>query len=774
MFLRIIDNLTNKLKLKQSVMDDKSGDKSRRITVGVIGMEKVGKTSLIVAAVSGSFPKKIQKPSKSKIITDNHVEIEEDGVRYNVVLIDGNAQTLPEVQILLYSIKSLKSFERLTLLKEQADQNFVPVCLAATQADKITKRAVPINQATQLASSWGVPFIECSAKTGQGIQLLLRSAIRCRLQAREQVKRDKEKLDNIRKVIKKKDSIISVIPLFSSDDKNVIPAWEMPPLHNRDWTEIEPCAPDLAKSSLLNMTCKEQKGYTLELGRDKIIYESSMGLEDIDKNYPFFNNEFMNKEHTTHVAESNTVGPVVVCLATHVHGHRTRAIVFTKYNTERMQIPAQYGTIKEQLKYVRRHHPKLQAITDDPNFKLRSLVDPDFSQALADLESKEVVSKYKIGLLYVKKNQVLEEDMFSNVDTSPDFEEFLTFLGDRVALKGWSHYAGGLDVKSDSTGSHSIYTSHQGCEIMFHVCTMLPFQLEDKQRVERKRHIGNDVVVLVFLEGDQTFDPIVLTSQFNHVFIVVKKEGMVDDVPMYRMAIANKPMVRPYAPFLPEHPVFMKGPPFRRFLLTKIINSERAAMYSGEFRAKWMATRRVQLEQIFEQHLGHHKKGGHAQSPWRGSQIQIRASQERRPSIALDSPPSVPIVELGKRVQAALLQPPASFDPVLFQNDLQQMLYWAISSESGPKDLQERCIDKARDLTRVGKLYADAHVVSQEDRSAGHQQDMIALLQDLFACIKEQSRSLHKFDSETKESPKSLGSLAGAAHLLNNNAGVLR
>ena len=53
---------------------------------------------------------------------------------------------------------------------------------------------------------------------------------------------------------------------------------------------------------------------------------------------------------------------------------------------------------------------------------------------------------------------------------------------------------------------------------MFHVCTMLPFQEHDAQRVERKRHIGNDVVVLVFKEqANETdyFDPQILTSHFN-------------------------------------------------------------------------------------------------------------------------------------------------------------------------------------------------------------------------------------------------------------------
>ncbi len=47
---------------------------------------------------------------------------------------------------------------------------------------------------------------------------------------------------------------------------------------------------------------------------------------------------------------------------------------------------------------------------------------------------------------------------------------------------------------------------------------MLPFQPDDNQRVERKRHIGNDVVVLIFKEGNTPFDPLAIKSQFNRMY----------------------------------------------------------------------------------------------------------------------------------------------------------------------------------------------------------------------------------------------------------------
>ena len=41
----------------------------------------------------------------------------------------------------------------------------------------------------------------------------------------------------------------------------------------------------------------------------------------------------------------------------------------------------------------------------------------------------------------------------------------------------------------------------KGIEIMFHVSALLPFQELDLQRVERKRHLGNDVVLIIFHES---------------------------------------------------------------------------------------------------------------------------------------------------------------------------------------------------------------------------------------------------------------------------------
>lgn len=132
--------------------------------------------------------------------------------------------------------------------------------------------------------------------------------------------------------------------------------------------------------------------------------------------------------------------------------------------------------------------------------------------------------------------------------------------GDVFSLFLSHRFRGGLDVCHGQTGSEAVFTSFQGRDIMFHVATKLPFTDGDPQQVryriyhtddshyrvrwdffstvswqrthslhlhtqlQRKRHIGNDIVALVYQEGQQTpFLSDVIKSHFLHCFLVVRR-----------------------------------------------------------------------------------------------------------------------------------------------------------------------------------------------------------------------------------------------------------
>jgi RAP1 GTPase activating protein 1 len=194
-----------------------------------------------------------------------------------------------------------------------------------------------------------------------------------------------------------------------------------------------------------------------------------------------------------------------------------------------------------------------------------------------------------------------ENDMFANQGGDPDWEEFLAFMGDKIALKGWQKYRNGLDVTNGTTGEHSVYTTYQSFEIMFHVSTLLPFYAQDEQKLERKRHFGNDIVVLVFKKGDQVYAPNTVKSEFNHVIFVVEKvPGTDPNLTFYRLAVTRKEGVPPFGPELPHPSIFQKNHYFREFLFSKLINAERAALHAPDFKYKVERTRTLLLEGVAE------------------------------------------------------------------------------------------------------------------------------------------------------------------------------
>ena len=66
-------------------------------------------------------------------------------------------------------------------------------------------------------------------------------------------------------------------------------------------------------------------------------------------------------------------------------------------------------------------------------------------------------------------------------------------------------FRGGLDILNDDTGEESVFEKYSDSEIMFHVSTLLPSSLRDSQHLEKKRHIGNDRVTIVFQDENTVY-----------------------------------------------------------------------------------------------------------------------------------------------------------------------------------------------------------------------------------------------------------------------------
>eukprot|EP00727_Mastigamoeba_balamuthi_P009571 m51a1_g5236 hypothetical protein (1079) ;mRNA; f:325776-335871 len=359
--------------------------------------------------------------------------------------------------------------------------------------------------------------------------------------------------------------------------------WSMQPYMTEQWEPADSSSLDMATVDPLCL----RDGFHVEHSRSSVSRASPGSNVDhvlyTEEDFCFFK-KFLVPTSPEHFCCTEI--PAILSVEGSA-GDVAKAILWTKKGAQRLLVSS-----KAPLRSIKELVPQFEG------FKFaRALTPPQLTDELVHYEEKSFFKQYKFGVLYVRENQTDENEIFSNLCGSAAYEEFLGFLGQRIDLKGWGKYRGGLDIKSDNTGKQSVYTELGGYEIMFHVATMLPFQPEDAQRVERKRHIGNDVVVIVYKEQAHQadcFNPRILTSHFNHIFLVVTAEcGPDGRATHYRLTIANKPAVPPYPPFM-DCCRFEKGPEFWRFLITKCLNGERAALASPEF-SSLVTTRKARL-----------------------------------------------------------------------------------------------------------------------------------------------------------------------------------
>ncbi|XP_054655706.1 signal-induced proliferation-associated 1-like protein 2 isoform X1 [Dunckerocampus dactyliophorus] len=338
-------------------------------------------------------------------------------------------------------------------------------------------------------------------------------------------------------------------------------------------------------------------------------------IEHIDLGAYYYHKFFYGKEHQNYFGVDENLGPVAVSVRrerlddgkekdgmqyNYRITFRTSQLTTLRGAILEDAIPstARHGTarglpLKEVLEYV---IPELNIQC------LRLAINsPKVPEQLLKLDEQGLSFQHKVGVLYCKAGQSTEEEMYNNESAGPALEEFLDLLGQRVRLKGFTKYRAQLDNKTDSTGTHSLYTTYKDYELMFHVSTMLPYTPNNRQQLLRKRHIGNDIVTIVFQEpGALPFTPKSIRSHFQHVFVIVKVHNPCTENVCYSVAVSRSKDVPPFGPPIPKSVTFPKSAVFRDFLLAKVINGENAAHKSEKFRAMATRTRQEYLKDLAE------------------------------------------------------------------------------------------------------------------------------------------------------------------------------
>ncbi|XP_035725415.1 rap1 GTPase-activating protein 1-like isoform X5 [Vespa mandarinia] len=323
-------------------------------------------------------------------------------------------------------------------------------------------------------------------------------------------------------------------------------------------------------------------------------WQPRIDQDDTAKCYRRF---FVGREHVNLIGRDSENGPVLVSVkAETVAGQEHwRVLLRLRAGSTHELVPAaSLGPIPSPAKMVKTINDSLNVNT------LMPVVCSGAGTLIAQYDEHALVSRFKFGVLHQRAGQVTEEQLFGNRQITPAFQEFLDLLGQKIDLKDHKGYRGGLDTRHGQTGDSAVYEVFRGREVLFHVASLLPYSPGDSQQLQRKRHIGNDIVAIIFQEEPTPFSPDMIASHFLHAFIVVQVVDPCTPNTRYKVSITARDDVPWFGPALPTPAVFLRGVEFKEFLLTKLVNAENAAYKAEKFSKLELRTRSALLESLTE------------------------------------------------------------------------------------------------------------------------------------------------------------------------------
>ncbi|XP_027002492.1 rap1 GTPase-activating protein 1 isoform X2 [Tachysurus fulvidraco] len=311
-----------------------------------------------------------------------------------------------------------------------------------------------------------------------------------------------------------------------------------------------------------------------------------------------YRKHFLGKEHFNYYSVDTALGHLVFSVKYDVIGDQEhlRLLLRTKCKTYHDVIPIsclnEFPNVVQMAKLV------CEEVNVD---RFYPVLYPKASRLIVTFDEHIIRNNFKFGVIYQKFGQTSEEELFGNSEESPAFIEFLEFLGEKIELQDFKGFRGGLDVTHGQTGTESVYHRFHNKEIMFHVSTKLPYTEGDSQQLQRKRHIGNDIVAIVFQEENTPFVPDMIASNFLHAYVVVQVENACTDNVLYKVSVTSRNDVPFFGPALPDPANFRKSPEFHEFLLTKLINAEYSCYKAEKFAKLEERTRSALLETLYEE-----------------------------------------------------------------------------------------------------------------------------------------------------------------------------
>nr|XP_055060259.1 tuberin isoform X3 [Misgurnus anguillicaudatus] len=146
-------------------------------------------------------------------------------------------------------------------------------------------------------------------------------------------------------------------------------------------------------------------------------------------------------------------------------------------------------------------------------------------RAVKVLDQMPPYDTHKIGVVFVGAGQANNEvSILSNEYGSNRYAQFLTGLGKLIHLKDCDPdqiFLGGLDQYGED-GEFTYCWHDDIMQAIFHIATLMPNRESDKGCCNKKRHIGNDFVVVVYNDSGEEYKLGTIKGQYNFVEVVIK------------------------------------------------------------------------------------------------------------------------------------------------------------------------------------------------------------------------------------------------------------
>ncbi|XP_075164593.1 TSC complex subunit tuberin isoform X2 [Haematobia irritans] len=170
--------------------------------------------------------------------------------------------------------------------------------------------------------------------------------------------------------------------------------------------------------------------------------------------------------------------------------------------------------------FMQLYHTGQIQVTDAP-----IKVPPEQMSAVSLLDLAPPFETHKIGVLYVGQgqcNNVVE--ILRNSHGSTRYVEFLRGIGTLVSLKEAAQ--NNLFITLDTCGADGKFTyvwKDDIVQVTFHVATLMPTKLtSDPNCNEKKKHIGNDYVNIIYNESGEEYNLNTISGQFNYACVIVE------------------------------------------------------------------------------------------------------------------------------------------------------------------------------------------------------------------------------------------------------------